>query len=70
MTCTLGLAIALFQGCSGVGIRGNGVPTPFFTTLKHGYDITHVIVTRRFAFVQWVLTLQNLTKNPLIYSVS
>jgi len=51
VTCTLGLAVGLFQGCSGVGTRGNGVPTPFCTTLKHGCDLTDVIVTRKFALL-------------------
>jgi len=30
---------------------GNAVPTPFFPTLKHGCDLTDVIVTRRFALL-------------------
>jgi len=51
MTCPLGLAVGLFQGCSEVGICGNDVPTHFCTTLKHGYDLTDVIVTGRFALL-------------------
>jgi len=49
VTCTLGLAVGLFQECSGLGIRGKGVPALFCTPLIHGYDVTHVTVTRRFA---------------------
>jgi len=62
VTCTLGLAAGIFQGCSGVGIRGNGVPTHFWTTFKHDYDVTQVIVTRRFALLdkslQWNRKIQ------------
>jgi len=49
VTCTLGLAVRPFQWCSGVATPENGVPTPFCTTLKHGCDLTYVIVTRWFA---------------------
>jgi len=30
----LGFGFNLSQGCSGVGTRGNGVPTPLFLTLR------------------------------------
>ena len=62
VTCTLGLAVGLFQWCSGVGTPQNGVSTPFCTPLKHGCDLTYVIVTRWFALLdkslQWNRKIQ------------